>query len=209
MPLFYQQNINASTQWAVWRIEENEEDFAITYDSASKIMHPARRLQHIVGRSLLSLLIGEEDLSAIRIAGNGKPYFNESNTQFSISHCTNWAAVITSDQKVGIDIEIISERVARVQHKFVHTKEEALLANIENESERLRQLSFIWAAKEAMYKWFEKTGVDFKSQLSVNTLAMDPKGITKGFIEEVSGTMSVYLHYAFFENVVCVTCMGA
>jgi phosphopantetheinyl transferase len=208
MPLFYQQNINATTEWAVWHIVETEETFASDVAMDSKIMHPNRRLQHMVGRWLLSHIMQKEVQNDIDIAPNGKPYFKTLKQQFSISHCHQWAAVIVSDQKVGVDIEIISERVQKVKHKFLHSKENDWLEAIPT-SEQLAQLTFIWAAKEAMYKWLEQLGIDFKEQLIVESAALADKGIVKGSIEHDGIVNSVYLHYSFFENVVSVTCIAS
>lgn len=45
--------------------------------------------------------------------GNGKPYFNNGEIYFNISHTDNLAAVIISDEgEVGIDVQKISQKVS-------------------------------------------------------------------------------------------------
>ncbi len=47
---------------------------------------------------------------------------------FSISHCGNFAAAIVSrNNRSGVDIEIPAAKVARVMHKFLHQAEKQQL----------------------------------------------------------------------------------
>src|SRR5687767_15045761 len=60
----------------------------------------------------------------IQIADTRKPFLPEEQYHFSISHCGDFAAAIVSrDKRVGIDIEIPVEKIARIQDKFLSGEE--------------------------------------------------------------------------------------
>ena len=118
MPLFYQQNINATTKMAIWAIEEPlaffESKLQGRVEASKNIMHPAKRTQHLAGRLLLQTMLPALDVNSIQYAANGKPYFENANIHFSISHCNGYAACAISEEgPVGIDIELIHVRIKK------------------------------------------------------------------------------------------------
>ena len=89
-----------------------------------EITHPHKRLQHLAGRYLLRLLFPDFPFEEILIADTKKPYLPHEQYHFSISHCGDYAAaIVSSTQRVGIDIEIPTERVLRITHKFLNAEE--------------------------------------------------------------------------------------
>ena len=124
MPLFYQQNINATTRLAIWKIEESEIYFSDTIPLQREITHPHKRLQHLAGRYLLRFLFPSFPYSDIQIAATKKPFLTNEQFHFSISHCADYAAaIVSSTHRVGIDIEVPTEKVLRIAHKFLSEKE--------------------------------------------------------------------------------------
>jgi phosphopantetheinyl transferase len=100
----------------------------VFFGGFTEIVHPQKRLQHLGGRYLLSFLFPGFDKAAIAIAASKKPFLPDGSFQFSISHCTQFAAaLVSSTQRVGIDIETITERVHRIRHKFLHPSEHEIL----------------------------------------------------------------------------------
>src|SRR5436190_1663294 len=124
MPLVYQQNINATTKIGVWHISESEDFFLEQVPVQREITHPHKRLQHLAGRLLLKELFPDFPHELIRIAETRKPFLENEAYHFSISHCGNYAAVIvSSDHRVGVDIEQVSEKIEKVKHKFLSEAE--------------------------------------------------------------------------------------
>ena len=170
MPLFFQQEVNEHTRLAIWKIAEDEPFFDVPLQRS--ITHPHKRLQHLAGRYLLRYLFPDFPLSLIQIADTRKPYLENELFHFSISHCSDFAAVIVSRQnRVGVDIETLSEKIQRIQHKFLSDDEMEVL----NEDVHLpaeypmsnAQLTLIWSCKEAVFKWYGLGNVDFKSHIEV------------------------------------------
>ena len=124
MPIYYQQNINDFTQLAVWKIEESESFFTQLVTVQQQVTHPHKRLQHLAGRFLLPYLYPNFPSDLIQIADTRKPYLPNEAYHFSISHCGDYAAaIVSSTQRVGVDVELVTHRVNKIRHKFLHPSE--------------------------------------------------------------------------------------
>ena len=175
MPIFFQQDIDRHTKLAVWKIEEGEDFFLTSVVPQRNVSHPHKKLQHLAGRYLLKYLFADFPLFLILIADTRKPYLENEAYHFSISHCGDFAAAIVSKTKrVGVDIEILSQKVERIQHKFLSKEELALLngqltvANgLETNKDTITQLTLSWSCKEAVFKWYGLGEIDFKEHIIV------------------------------------------
>lgn len=172
MGLFYQHNINQTTRLGIWHITEQEDFFLQAVNVQRNITHPHKRLQHLAGRYLLRWLFPDFPHQLISVADTRKPYLPDEQYHFSISHCGDYAAaIVSSNQRVGIDIELPGYKVARVKHKFLHARELALLEKIYpagNDTAGLRALTLLWSAKEAIYKWYGAGEVDFSEHIRLD-----------------------------------------
>ncbi len=179
MPLVYQQNINEATRIAVWHITEHEDFFCKKVMLSNAITHPHKRLQHLAGRYLLTELYEDFPLELIKIADTRKPFLPDEAFHFSISHCGDYAAAIVSKlNRVGVDIEVISEKVGRIRNKFLSNPEQELLNNIVRPSNfqyslfNIQLLTLAWSLKETMFKWYGDGTVDFKAHLQIKNIEM-------------------------------------
>ena len=96
MPLFYQHNINEFTKLAIWHITEDEGFFSPESTTEEGCIHAQKRLQHLAGRYLLTELFPDFPLEEILIADTRKPYLEDEQYHFSISHFGHYAAAIVS-----------------------------------------------------------------------------------------------------------------
>jgi len=208
MPFFYQQNINETRHLAIWSITEPVSFFENDVKLAVDIQNEERKIQHLAVRLLFKLMMPEADLSKMVMADNGKPYLQGVPFHFSFSHCKGYAAVAVSDtDSIGIDIEIIHPRILKVAHKFLNEAEMEMIANLP-ESAQLNQMAFLWAAKEAMYKQYEKLGIDFVKDFNVLQIANEQTGLVPAQILHKGLSQKVNLDYHFGEDYVCVTCFS-
>lgn len=205
MPFFYQQNINETAHLAIWSIQEPASFFETDVQLAVPIANEERRTQHLAVRLLFKLMMPEADLSKLVMADNGKPYLMGLPFHFSFSHCKGYAACAVDDKAVGIDIEIIHPRIAKVAHKFLNEQEKAMIAGLE-ENDQLNQLAFLWAAKEAMYKKHEQLGIDFAKDFNILELTKGDRGVVPAEILHKENKINVRLDYHFGKDYVCVTC---
>ena len=175
MPLIYKQQINAATKIGVWHITEEENFFLQFVPLQRSITHPHKRLQHLAGRFLLLEMFPDFPLSLIQIAETRKPFLENEAYHFSISHCGDYAAVIVSTQnRVGVDIEIPHDKIERVQHKFLSQKEKYLIEGIAGNT--IKMLTMAWSIKEAMFKWYGAGQVDFINDMEIEAIYKTPTG---------------------------------
>ena len=205
MPFFYQQNINETAHLAIWSIQEPASFFETDIQLAVPIANEERKIQHLAVRLLFKLMMPAADLNQLVMADNGKPYLIGLPFHFSFSHCKGYAACAVDDKPIGIDIEIIHPRIAKVAHKFLNDSEKAMIADLEQE-DQLNQLAFLWAAKEAMYKQHEQLGIDFSRDFYIPTLTTNKKGSMSAFILHKEANKEVTLDYHFGDDYVAVTC---
>ena len=177
MPIFFQQQINDTTRMGIWKIEETEDFFLGSVPLHRDVTHPHKRLQHLAGRYLLQFLFPAFPYELIKIADTRKPFLPDEQYHFSISHCGDYAAAIVSKRsRVGIDIEIPTEKVEKIKDKFLNAEEmtelatgnwppvaDAMTRETPNGNHQL--VTVLWSAKEAVFKWYGNGGVDFSDHI--------------------------------------------
>lgn len=204
MPLFYQKDINHLSKLAIWHLVEEEVFFADIVPIKKDITHPHKRLQHLGGRYLLPFLYPDFPYDAIEIADTKKPFLPEEQYHFSISHCGDFAAaIVSSREQVGIDIEIITERVHKIKQKFLHVDELAFVNNYQAE-EHTKLLTLLWSAKEAMFKCWGRGDISFSQVLRIAPFKMMPSGIMQAAFQKPDMLFPLQLHYQIWDEMVLV-----
>lgn len=180
MPLFFHETINATTQLAVWHITEPESFFLEKAFLQRNINHPHKRIQHLAARYLLQVLQPDFPYAEIQIAENNRPFFSDNRFHFSVSHCADYAAVIIStDKRVGIDVELPTEKILAVSSKFLHSEEQRFFSDGD-----LAKLTAAWCVKEAMFKWWGAGEVDFSEVLRINNFDLNEEAVSASFKKE-------------------------
>lgn len=171
MPLLKQWNPKTNSIVAIWHITESEEFFlqndAVRQATAgSSIRHPKRRLEHIAGRYLLQQIQADFPIHDISPDSHDKPRLPDNNFFFSLSHSYPFvAAVITEDEECGIDIQVWKENIAEISHMFLSEEEQKIC----QEENSLYTLA--WCAKEAVYKWNGRRGIDFIGDFKLKNIS--------------------------------------
>jgi len=175
MPLFETIQFNETTKILIWHITESFEELL------SKVVLKEKTQQRLNGmksqmhqRAFLSvrMLIQEMGFTDHEMHYDefGKPYFNCHN-HISITHSHDFAAIIISDETVGIDMELQREKILRIADKFVDTETSYL--NTQNKEDYIKELTVIWGAKEAIFKIRNEKGISFKDHIRVNAFSLD------------------------------------
>ena len=169
---------------AVWDISETEtelsEMISLSVDDKKflrETKHESRRLQWIASRVLLKEICGKNDL---RISYDvfGKPFLENSEIKISISHSHNKIAFIINKEETGIDIELIKEKIERIQNKFMSAAE---LKNIKAENKK-EMLSIYWCVKESLYKLYGEKELHFKENILIDDFNYNKEGVISGKI---------------------------
>ncbi len=130
-----------------------DEDFsqALPQEIITKVQQTfksSKRQKEWLGvRLLLKHVLG----SNVQIAykSSGAPFLINSNKHISISHSGTLVAIALSNEKVGIDLQIISDKPLKIKSRFLSKTE------IQMMGDQLDALNAVklWCAKEAVYKF--------------------------------------------------------
>ena len=203
MPLVYQQNINESTRLGLWHIAEEESFFLSQVPLQKEITHPHKRLQHLAGRFLLRELFSDFPLELIQIANTRKPFLPDEAYHFSISHCDDYAAAIVSNvNRVGVDVERVTEKVQKISRKFLTEKEKVMieLSSAASGLTILQSIGFAWSIKETLFKWYSLGGVDFRENLLIDQLQFSSNECTAHCKVIFDQSVSLKVHGLIFDN---------
>lgn len=197
MPLVRIIQICPGTKVGIWCISESEDFFKKKVDVGRDVHHPHKRLQHLAARYLLTILEPHFPVCNIRLSGSDKPFLPKGPYFFSLAHSGDYAVAVTSKHsKVGIDVEMTGEKVRKVMYKFLNEEERSFLSP----QYQSRHLTICWSAKEAIYKWNGKRGVDFKKNIHLQPFPCASEGSLRGvFIKEGHST-SLNLNWLMEKN---------
>lgn len=168
MPLYKTINPNSKTIVKIWKIEESYTSLltplTLKPESLERVLAMKSELHQrgfLSVRHLL-MLLGYTDFDLF-YDKNGKPHLKDGK-QISITHSFEYAAVIISDYKIGIDIEKQRDKIAVIAHKFIDYEFKYLNKKA---LDYKNKLTVIWCVKESLYKLFATPGVSFKSYFLV------------------------------------------
>jgi phosphopantetheinyl transferase (holo-ACP synthase) len=92
---------------------------------------------------------------------SGKPFLKEGFLSMTHSH-KKVVIAYSLKQEVGVDIEMISDKIEKVKHKFLHPNDNY---------NTLKDLTQLWTIKEAVYKLFDGDNLFFMDNIEVKNLS--------------------------------------
>lgn len=165
MPRYREIYIKKETKIIIWKVTEEEgELLSILADSElperfKKYKSASHRKQFLATQILLK----EEGLaSLITKDENGKPVMDEGYV--SISHESNYVALMKSNKRCGVDLQSIAAKVMRIKHKFYDDEDTSVVGD-----EVIFQ-TLIWSLKEALYKVYGDPMVYFKEHIRIHII---------------------------------------
>ena len=148
---------------AIWHVTEDVEellgmlpdDESIRDEAYERFHSQGRILEWTAVRVLLYTMLGRQ--VPISYDEAGAPHLPAyERMDISISHTKGYVSVALAEVgEIGIDIEVLSERVRRVKSRFVRDDEQA---------DTLVAMLLHWSAKETAFKVLHRTKVDFLKQ---------------------------------------------
>jgi len=204
VPLFFQHTIHSATKLGIWHIKEDESFFLEKVPLQQNITHPHKRLQHLAGRFLLQYLFPDFPYAEILIADTRKPFLENEAYHFSISHCGPYAAVIVSSNcRVGTDVELTTAKVEKVKHKFLSAFEQDIILQllpIGSALEPAHLLTAAWSIKESLFKWYGNGEVNFKEHLHIDKIILK-NNVGIAFCKFLKDTeIPLQVHFLFFNE---------
>jgi phosphopantetheinyl transferase len=173
--LLEQKTRTDGTLIGIWKIEETEEQLLLLFDDKKAVLqqieqasNPVKRCEKLAVRALLKTLTGEE--KRIIYMPSGKPALSDRSFNISISHTKGYASVALHKNRItGIDIEAVSNRACRINHRFMSIKEREAL---DKSNEAVVSL-LNWSAKETVYKLMSQEGVDFQKEIFIAPFTLE------------------------------------
>lgn len=180
----------------VWEIKLSPEEL----HKYRSISNDKRKCEFLSIRKVVQTIYNEEEY--ISYSKNGKPNLAISGHRISISHSDGLLGILTHPiTEVGIDLQVITPKIARIKHKFLSEAELASSENLEN------KMIIYWCAKEALFKYYSKGNVDFKTNLFIEPFDLDSSGQLIGKIHMPDMHTSIPLDYELIENTMIVYTM--
>jgi 4'-phosphopantetheinyl transferase len=195
MPLYKTINFSHTTQILVWKITESYQELFGEVQLNEKSLQRLNKMKsELHQRGFLSVRkllqeVGYNDFD-LHYDESGKPHFKDDKF-ISITHSFHFSAIIISDQKAGIDIEMQREKIIRIADKFVDYEFHFLKP--EKIQEYIRKLTVIWGVKESIFKIRNEKGISFKDNIQVKTFETNDLKTTAVLeFENVKQQFSVY-----------------
>ena len=204
MALAYHKKIDQFTSFAIWKIEETADELLVQLQLKEheisyldSLINGKRNLHWLSTRVLLRRMMDTHEYIDCQVDASGKPYLTNFPHHISLSHSYDYAAVMVSRNKtVGIDIELVKNKIERIAHKFMSDEE---LGFIQPEN-RIDHLYVCWCAKEAIYKLHGKRNVSFLEHIKLSPFDYHAEGAFKAKLDIGPDPKEFTVYYEKFDG---------
>lgn len=162
-------------------------------DALAASAHPAvaetfgslhRRREFLAWREIVRRIAGRD--AEVGYDEWGAPQIIGSSLHIGVSHSRDHVAVIVSERPCAVDIESLSRDFGKVAARYLTTEERAL-------SPHPDFLAAAWCAKEALYKYYRRGGLNLLSDIRIAAVDFgrgEIRGTVRG--EEIALRMSYH-----------------
>lgn len=151
----------------LWKIEGDENlKFEELYGPIPEEVlnyHPRTGVQRIASRLLLYDMLGRR--TEVSKDKYGRPSIPDAKEAMSISHTDGYAAVMIG-KIASVDVQSFKPKIMRMMDRFLDTNEQHMVG-------REQDAILLWAAKETVYKFNAKPGLDFKDPITIHSVEPD------------------------------------
>lgn len=204
MALAYHREIDRDTSFAIWKIEESADELLAQLQlkehelSYLDTLNNGKRNMHWLStRVLLRRMMDTDNYIDCKVDSSGKPYLSNFPHHISLSHSYDYAAVMVSKSKaVGIDIELVKDKIERIAHKFMSKEELDFI----QDKDRIDQLYVTWCAKEAIYKLHGKKNISFLEHIKLEPFEYEGSGSFDAVLHTGTRQRNFKVHYEKFDG---------
>jgi 4'-phosphopantetheinyl transferase len=208
MPIIFKEQFKDDCEIGIWEIKESYNEllseiylFPGEEVKLNSYRSEARKIEFLSVRVLLKKLI--DTSGPISYNYKRKPYLEHSPYKLSISHSRNITAImIGKTKKIGIDLEYMSHKITKIQHKFINENEYITSDPLK----KCFHLYIHWCAKEALYKICDKQDINFLQNLTIEPFEPQNYGIITGWVDNIHWHDKFELDYFTINNYVVVYC---
>jgi 4'-phosphopantetheinyl transferase len=178
MPLYKIINYDSTTQILVWKTTETFDDLfnnVILNESNLKRLNSMKSTMHQRGFLSVRKLMQEAGYTDLDLFYDeyGKPHLKDGK-HISISHSFEFSTIVISNRTVGIDLELVKEKVLKIASRFMN------ISHLEglSEEDKIKKATVIWGIKEAIFKIKNQKGISFPDHIFENPFSLnDSKGV--------------------------------
>jgi 4'-phosphopantetheinyl transferase len=205
MPLHKTINFDISTQIFVWKITESYEQLfneVALKDSNLRRLGGMKSQLHQRGFLSVRELLQEAGYNDFDLYYDdfGKPHLKDGK-HISITHSYQFSAIIVSNQRVGIDIELQREKIIKIASKF--NDDDHRFLKKDKKEDYIRKLTVIWGAKESIFKIRNERGISFKEHIKVRAFEMeDTLAVAELHFDDIVKDFEIY--FEEIENFILV-----
>ena len=167
MPFAHTESFEPTGELVLWKVEESPAWFMDQLSLSKSLWQDFHqisaqnvRVQWLASRFALQQVAKVPEME-VRKDFFGKPHLANDHRFMSISHCQGYAAAIAAEAPVGVDVEVVSDRVQRIKDRFLSENEQTLLGQTD------AALMLAWSAKESVYKMHGEKKLLFKDQMVI------------------------------------------
>ncbi len=205
MPLYKTLTVNNHAKALIWKIDEPFEELSkgvfLTDENQQRVNGMKSDLHQRGFLSVRHLLkeIGYTDNDLV-YDEYGKPHLKDGNF-ISITHSFIFSAIIIStEQPVGIDIEMQRDKIVKIAYKFTPIEE---YKSIANHDALVSKLTIVWGAKESLYKIYGKKKLLFLENIYIEDFSFDTNETTGKILYE-GETSDFDIRFLEMEGFTCV-----
>ena len=178
MPFYKEIFINETSAIYLWKIEE---DFNTLFrkvqlkDISLARFEGMKSESHQNGFLAVRMLLQYLQYSDFDLYYDdfGKPHLKDGK-QISISHSQDFSAILVSNATMGLDLEILKDKIVTIAPRFMNLKH---LQNLEQEN-KIKKATVIWGVKESIFKIKNEKGISFPKHIFENQFDLeDQKGL--------------------------------
>lgn len=197
MPLHKVIHINATTTIFLWKITETFDDLhneiQLKDINLTRLNSMKSELHQRAFLSVRKLLLhcGYTDFDLI-YDQSGKPFLKDGK-YISISHSHEFSTIVLSDENIGIDLELVKEKVLRIAPRFMDVSH---LDNL-SEGDKTKKATIIWGIKESIFKLKNEAGISFPDHIFENPFSIIDKSCTA----ELNFNDAIQQYKIYFEEI--------
>lgn len=181
MPLHKVVYLQPNTKLYLWKISE---DFDTLFrevrlkDSSLARLEGMKSESHQKGFLAVRMILQHLEYTDFDLLYDefGKPHLKPQgcsikDLELSISHSHDFSAIVISEQKVGLDLEQLKNKILKIAPRFMD------ISHLENLSieEKIKKATVIWGIKESIFKLKNEVGISFSDHISENKFTFDDK----------------------------------
>jgi phosphopantetheinyl transferase len=181
MPLHKVVYLQPNTKLYLWKISE---DFDTLFrevrlkDSSLARLEGMKSESHQKGFLAVRMILQHLEYTDFDLLYDqfGKPHLKPQgcsikDLELSISHSHDFSAIVISEQKVGLDLEQLKNKILKIAPRFMDISH---LENLSTE-EKIKKATVIWGIKESIFKLKNEVGISFSDHISENAFTFDDK----------------------------------